>query len=327
MKTKFLIIRFSSIGDIVLTSPVVRCLKKQLPDAEIHFLTKRKNADLLKGSPYIDKIQLLDESLPDTVRRLKTEHYDFVIDLQNNVRSLRVKRGVKAKSYSLNKLNIRKFLLTFLKFHGMPLAHVADRNLQTLRAFNIRDDRKGLDYFIPEEDEFRPDLLPGSFRNGYVAVVLAGTYATKRIPAEKLKALISQTQFRFVLLGGQSESGAAAQILSWNTGNVMDFTGKLRINQSASLVKNARVVVSNDTGLMHVAAAFRKKILSVWGNTSPDLGMYPYLPGAGSEMLEVKGLSCRPCSKLGYPECPRKHFRCMNDLPESRIVDWVKREF
>lgn len=282
---------------------------------------------MLKGSPYIDKIQLLDESLPDTVRRLKTEHYDFVIDLQNNVRSLRVKRGVKAKSYSLNKLNIRKFLLTFLKFHGIPLAHVADRNLQTLRAFNIRDDRKGLDYFIPEEDEFPQDGLPEDFRNGYVAVVLAGTYGTKRMPVEKLKSVILQTSFQFVLLGGQSEREAGRQILAWNTGNVLDFTGKLRINQSASLIKNARLVISNDTGLMHIAAAFHKKILSVWGNTSPELGMYPYLPGAGSEMLEVKGLPCRPCSKLGYAKCPRKHFRCMNDLPEGRIVEWVEREF
>jgi ADP-heptose:LPS heptosyltransferase len=78
---------------------------------------------------------------------------------------------------------------------------------------------------------------------------------------------------------------------------------------------------------MHIAAAYHKKILSVWGNTSPELGMYPYLPGEGSELLEVKDLSCRPCSKLGYHRCPKKHFRCMNDIPDSRLLEWVKREF
>ena len=119
----------------------------------------------------------------------------------------------------------------------------------------------------------------------------------------------------------------AAGMLKWNTGNVLDYTGKLNINQSASLVKNARLVISNDTGLMHIAAAFHKKILSVWGNTSPELGMYPYLPGEGSEILENKGLPCRPCSKLGYHECPKKHFRCMNDLSENSISDWVSREW
>jgi len=327
LKTKFLIIRFSSIGDIVLTSPVVRCLKTQFPEAEVHFLTKKRNADLLEANPYIDKIQLFDHSLSDVIQTLKTENYDYIIDLHNNLRSLAVKLRLKVKSYSFNKLNFRKVLLTKLKLDMMPEGHIVDRNLGTLRQFNIQNDGKGLEYFIPNEDKFSISELPDNYLDGYVALVLAGTYTTKRLPVEKVKKLISESSIPFVLLGGKSERILAASILEWNTGNVIDFTGKLRINQSASLVKNARLVISNDTGLMHIAAAFHKKILSVWGNTSPELGMYPYLPGEGSEILEVKGLSCRPCSKLGYSECPKKHFRCMNDIPEDRIIDWVNREF
>jgi ADP-heptose:LPS heptosyltransferase len=199
--------------------------------------------------------------------------------------------------------------------------------MDTLRHFQIVNDGKGLEHFIPEKDVFPLTELPESFSNGYVALVLAGTYATKRMPIEKFRKLISETDIRFVLLGGKSERTMASHILEWNTGNVVDFVGKLRINQSASLVKNARLVISNDTGLMHIAAAFHKKILSVWGNTVPELGMSPYFPGEGSEIFELKGLSCRPCSKLGYHQCPKKHFRCMNDLPENHIIDWVKREF
>lgn len=327
MKTKFLIIRFSSIGDIVLTSPVVRCLKTQFPEAEIHFLTKKRNADLLQANPYIDKIKVLSDSLSETIRDLKLENYHYVIDLHSNLRSLRVKLGLKAKSYSFNKLNIRKFILITMKINTMPNRHIVDRNMDTVQSFNVVNDGKGLDYFIPDADRIIVNDLPEKFRNGYVALVLAGTYATKRMPAEKYRQLISGSDLPFILLGGKSERTAAEVILSWNNGNVIDFTGKLRINQSASLVKNARLVVANDTGLMHIAAAFRKKILSVWGNTSPDLGMFPYLPAEGSEILEVNGLPCRPCSKLGYHECPKKHFRCMNDIPEERIVEWVKREF
>ena len=327
MKTKFLIIRFSSIGDIVLTSPVARCLKIQFPDAEIHYLTKKRNADLLIANPYIDKIQLFDDSLTETIRKLKTEKYDYVIDLHNNLRSLRVKLGLNIKSFSFNKLNINKFLLTFFKIHAMPDGHIVDRNLATLKHFNVINDGKGLDHFIPAEDEMSMAQLPEIFRNGYVALVLAGTYATKKVPFEKYRQLISTSRHPFILLGGKSEQAIATHILEWNTGNVIDFTGKLRINQSASLVKNARLVISNDTGLMHIAAAYNKKILSIWGNTVPELGMSPYMPGKGSEILEVKGLPCRPCSKLGYHKCPKKHFRCMNDLPEYRIIDWVKREF
>jgi ADP-heptose:LPS heptosyltransferase len=327
LKTKFLIIRFSSIGDIVLTSPVIRCLKNQFPEAEVHYLTKKRNFDLLQANPYIDRIHLLEDSLPDVLRKLKDEKFDFIIDLHNNLRSLRVKLGLKVRCHTFNKLNIRKLLYTRFKLNYMPEGHIVDRNLETLKSFRIVDDGIGLDHFIPPEDEFPLGNLPEQFRNGYVALVLAGTYATKRMPAGKYQRLISETQLPFLLLGGKSERPLADRILEWKTGNVFDFTGKLRINQSASLVKNARLVIANDTGLMHIAAAFHKKILSVWGNTSPELGMFPYLPGEGSEILEVKGLSCRPCSKLGYHECPNKHFRCMNDLPEDRMIEWVKREF
>jgi len=327
LTTKFLIIRFSSIGDIVLTSPVVRCLKTQFPEAEVHFLTKKRNADLLQANPYIDQIQLFDDSLSATIQALKAEKYDYIIDLHNNLRSLAVKLRLKVKWYSFNKLNFRKILLTQFKLNMMPEGHIVDRNLETLRPFNIQNDGKGLNHFIPEEDEFPLMELPELFKNGYVALVLAGTYFTKRMPVAKYRKLILESNIPFVLLGGKGERASAAVILEWNTGNVVDFTGKLRINQSASLVRNARLVVANDTGLMHIAAAYHKTILSVWGNTSPELGMYPYLPGKGSEVLEVKGLSCRPCSKLGYDECPKKHFRCMNDIPEERIISWVKREW
>jgi len=309
LKKKFLIIRFSSIGDIVLTTPVVRCLKNQFQEAEIHYLTKRRNLDLLEANPYIDKIHLFGDSLTETIQELKAEKYDYVIDLHNNLRSLRVKLGLKVKSFSFNKLNIRKLLLTKFRINTLPKSHIVDRNLQTLSYFNIMNDGKGLDHFIPDEDEFPLSQLPEKFRNGYLVLVLAGTYSTKRMPVEKYRRLISETQ------------------LHWKIGNVIDFTGKLRINQSASLVKNSRIVISNDTGLMHIAAAYHKKILSVWGNTSPVFGMYPYMPARESEILEVKGLSCHPCSKIGYHKCPKKHFRCMNDIPEDRIIEWVKREF
>lgn len=326
MKIKFLIIRFSSIGDIVLTSPVVRCLKIQFPQAEIHFLTKKRNADLLMASPYIDQLQLLDHSLSETIGKLKNEKYDYIIDLHHNLRSLRVKLGLNTKSFSFNKLNINKFLLTSFKIQTMPDGHIVDRNLATLQHFKVVDDGKGLDHFIAPADEILISQLPENFQKGYVALVLAGTYATKKTPVEKFRQLIT-ANYPCILLGGKSEHEMAATILGWNMGKVLDYTGKLSINQSASLVKNARLVISNDTGLMHIAAAYHKKILSIWGNTVPELGMSPYLPGKGSEMLEVKGLNCRPCSKLGYKECPKKHFRCMNDLPSDSILTWVKREF
>jgi ADP-heptose:LPS heptosyltransferase len=311
----------------VLTSPVVRCLKNQFPQAEIHFLTKKRNVDLLMANPYIDKIHIYNDSIEETIKGLRAENFDFIIDLHHNLRTLWVKIRLKAKSYSYNKLNFRKLLFTSVKINSLPKVHIVDRNMEPLLPFEVFNDGKGLDHFIPEEDLLRVSELPENFRNGYVALVLAGTYFTKRMPVAKYHRLLTETNYQFVLLGGKGEQKVATEILKWGTGNVIDFTGKLRINQSAGLVKNARLVIANDTGLMHIAAAYGKKILSIWGNTSPKFGMYPYMPGEGSEMLEVNDLNCRPCSKLGYHRCPKKHFRCMNDISEERIIAWVKKNY
>jgi heptosyltransferase-2 len=102
--------------------------------------------------------------------------------------------------------------------------------------------------------------------------------------------------------------------------NVLNLCGKLHFHESVRIVKDAEAVITSDTGLMHAAAAFKKKIFSIWGNTIPEFGMYPYLPAEGSRMLEVKGLSCRPCSKLGFSRCPRGHFRCMKDQNVGEIT-------
>ena len=325
LKTKVLIIRFSSIGDIVLTSPVVRCLKNQLEDVEIHYLTKKRHGDLLKANPYIHHIHLMDHSLDETIRDLKKENFDCIVDLHNNFRSLKVKQALRVKAYSFRKLNIRKLLLTWLKLGRLPKIHIVDRYMDTLKAFHVKNDHEGLDHFIPEKDEIRIDELPEDFRKGYVVLVLAGTYFTKRLPVEKYHLLVEKSQIRFVLLGGKNEIPIADQIMEWATGNVVNFTGKLKINQSASLIRQAQLVISNDTGLMHIAAAFKKNILSVWGNTVPEFGMVPYMPGELSKILEVEGLPCRPCSKLGFKKCPKKHFKCMREIPEAEMVKWVEK--
>lgn len=311
----------------MLTSPVIRCLKGQFPDCEIHYLTKKHNADLLSANPYIDKIHLLDHSLSETINILKKENYDYIIDLHRNLRSLHVKLALNTKSFSFHKLNMRKLLLTFFKINILPQNHIVDRNMATLKHFNIENDGKGLDHFIKPEDELKIGELPELFKSGYIALVLAGTYTTKKMPVEKYRSLICESSHPFILLGGKNEQPMAAAILSWNTHNILDFTGKLSINQSASFIKHARLVISNDTGLMHIAAAYHKKILSVWGNTVPEFGMSPYLPAKGSEILEIKGLYCRPCSKLGYHKCPKGHFNCMNLISESHIVEWANREY
>ncbi len=327
MKVKILIIRLSSIGDIVLTSLVVRCLKNQLKNAEIHFATKQQFEFILKSNPYIDKVHVLDDNLGELISSLEKENFGYIIDLHHNFRSAWVKRSLKVKSFSVNKLDLLKMLLIRFKINRLPQKHIVDRYLETTSFFKIENDGKGLDYFIPEKEEFKISDLPRPFQNGYVAFVIAGTYNTKKLPAEKISEICRKISYPVILLGGKSEFAEGEKVLSQSKGNVLNYAGKIRLNQSASLVRDANVVLANDTGLMHIAAAFHKKILSFWGNTVADFGMVPYQPHPVSKRLEVENLKCRPCSKLGFQKCPKKHFRCMNDINVDEAVRWIEENY
>src|SRR5688500_12745361 len=173
---KFLIIRFSSIGDIVLTTPVVRCLKQQVPGAEVHFLTKQNFRSIVEHNPYIDKVMLLEHSFELMIHELKQENYDFIIDLHHNLRTLRIKRALKAKSSSFNKLNIQKWLRTALRINILPKVHIVDRYLATVKKFGVRNDGEGLDYFIPAKDEVKTDDIPPSHQFGYIGVVIGAAH-------------------------------------------------------------------------------------------------------------------------------------------------------
>ena len=339
---KILVIRFSSIGDIVLTTPVIRCLKNQLQEVEIHVLTKKKFSNLYKTNPYINKVYEFDDSLKRNIEELKIEHYDYVVDLQKNKRSVRVTRALGRPHASFPKLNFRKFLLSTFKINIMPDIHIVDRYFKAVEKLGVKNDYQGLDFFISEKNNYDISQLPENFQKGYYAFVIGGTYKTKILPAVKIVEIIKKINKAVVLLGGPDDVERAEEIIYGvnettrqqdNEGSknsqILNLVGKINLEQSASIVKNADSVLTNDTGLMHIAAAFHKNIVSVWGNTVPELGMYPYLPKEKEKchIVECKDVRCRPCSKLGFKECPKKHFRCMMDIDVERVVELMKNEF
>ncbi len=327
MKVKFLVIRFSSIGDIVLTTPVVRGLKEQVENAEVHFVTKEKHACLVESNPYIDKVHLLGSSIGILIHELAEENFDYIIDLHQNFRSNKIRRRLKAQAYSFNKLNWQKMLMVRFKINRLPEQHIVDRYLETVSIFDVKEDGKGLDYFIKNGNGFKFAELPEPFKNGYVAFVIAGTYFTKKLPPAKVSQICQKIPYPVILLGGKNEYDEGEQVLSQSKGNVLNYAGKISLNQSASLVRDAKVVLTNDTGLMHIAAAFKKKILSFWGNTIPEFGMVPYQPDESSLLMQIEDLKCRPCSKLGNQKCPKKHFKCMEDLDINQAIEWINRNY
>jgi ADP-heptose:LPS heptosyltransferase len=324
---KFLIIRFSSIGDIVLTTPVVRCLRKQMPDAEIHFLTKQVFRGIVASNPHIDKVHVLADSFELMLHELKTEEYDYIIDLHHNLRTLRIKRFLKnVKAFSFNKLNVEKFMLTNFRINLLPAKHIVDRNLATLASFSITNDGEGLDYFIPEADVVNNNDLPTSHLHGYIAVVIGAALATKQLPLHKLKELCAGIDHPLILLGGKEDYENGKAIAAVDEVKIYNACGKFSLNESADLVRRSKLVISHDTGLMHIAAALQKPIISIWGNTIPGFGMYPYYGSFSKQhydVVEVNKLWCRPCSKIGFKKCPRGHFRCMENIVVNDIINLV----
>ena len=325
---KILVIRFSSIGDIVLTTPVIRCLKNQIDSVEIHVLTKKKFSSLYKTNPHINKVYEYDDSLKKNIEELRLENYDYIADLQKNKRSLRVTRALHKPHNSFPKLNFKKFLLTTFKINLMPDIHIVDRYFKAVEKLGVKNDYQGLDFFISEKNDYPLSKLPENFQKGYHAFVIGGTYKTKILPAVKVIEVIKKLNEPVILLGGPDDVERAEEILSAVSCQLsaISLVGKINLEQSASIVKKAKSVLTNDTGLMHIAAAFHKNVVSVWGNTVPELGMYPYLPNEKEKchIVECKDVKCRPCSKLGFKECPRRHFKCMMKIDCDAIVERLR---
>ncbi|MGZ4048338.1 MAG: glycosyltransferase family 9 protein [Bacteroidia bacterium] len=316
---KILIIRFSSIGDIVLTTPVIRCIKEQKPEIEIHYVTKKSFKGILENNPYITKIHSIEKDVKEITDELKKEKFDFVVDLHHNIRSMQTKKIIGKPSASFKKLNFKKWILINFKIDKMPAIHIVDRYMETVKKLGIKNDGKGLDYFIPAADEVQMSSLPLSHQKGYIGFVIGAKFYTKQLPIEKIISICKKINKPIILLGGKEDLERATQIEKAVGANIYNACGKYNLNQSASLVKQATKIISHDTGLMHVAAAFKKEIISVWGNTVPAFGFSPYLPAPESKIVEVKNLSCRPCSKIGYDKCPKGHFKCMMEIDENEF--------
>lgn len=320
---KILLIRFSSIGDIVLTTPVIRCLHRQFPDAELHVLTKASYASLYAVNPNVSKVYEVSGELKEVLPRLRAEHYDHVVDLHKNWRSFRVRLALRRPSSSFPKLDFQKFLYTKLKMGKMPSLHIVDRYFKAVEHLGVKNDGEGLDFFFHENDLLHYEDLPEGFREGFVAIVIGGQHATKILPADKVVEVCESLNYPVLLVGGPEDASRGDEIVGRVGKNVANTCGRLTLGQSASLLNLAGAVVTNDTGMMHIAAALRKPIVSVWGNTVPEFGMYPYLPEgmAPAVIVENKTLRCRPCDKLGYARCPKGHFNCMRTLDGRDIAE------
>lgn len=319
----FLLIRFSSIGDVVLTSPVIRCLRAKFPNAQIDFLTREPFAPLVQHNPHLNRIYTFKRDIGEVLPDLKEANHTYLIDLHKNLRSALLKMRLNGLVFTFHKLNFRKWLHVRLKMRALPAVHIVDRYLDALETFGVKNDDQGLDLFLPRHALVPIEALPTSHRNGFVACAIGAAHFTKRLPDRHWLSIGQKSPFPIVFMGGTEDKERGDALVQAIGAKAYNAAGMFTILQSASLVQQALGVISNDTGLMHIAAAFQKPVVSVWGNTVPAFGMWPYEPKNNHRIAIVENTSvnCRPCTKIGYQACPKKHFQCMESLKPEVILE------
>ncbi len=277
-----------------------------------------------EANPYVDKLHLLhNDDLSALICQLKQENFDYVVDLHKNLRSTRLCLALGKTRFTYNKLTWQRFLLTQFRIDRMPRKsngeplHVADRYMQAIAPLGVRYDGKGLDYFIASKYQVDLQKLAPDFAlNTFCAYVIGGSEPTKKLPLHKMIELCEKLPYtHIVLIGGKEDEATGEQLMAYFSDTdkkVISFCGKFNISRSASVVAQAAMVIGHDTGLTQIAAAFHPTVYSIWGTTVPIMGIKPFCEN--SIVLENKDLDCRPCSKAGAKSCPKKHFKCMNEL-------------
>ncbi len=322
---RILVIRFSSIGDVLLTTPVLRVLSRA--GHEVHFVTKSGMVPLLKTNPHVDRIWPLETypSLKALCQALKTQRFDYVADLHGNLRSFLVRLQlwpIRTRGY--DKCVWPRWIRVWTKRWGR-CRHVVERYFDAIQPLGLGPDGQGLTLVVPPEAYTVLDHLPPSHRNGYYSIVLGARHVTKQIPPHRIAYLLDRVRYPTVLIGGPAEQ-ALGEKLATSRPHVVNMAGKANLLESTALIQRSRLVVTPDTGMMHVAAALRRPMLVLWGSTVPEFGFTPYVPDGAVPVYqyEVRGLNCRPCSRHGRPRCPKGHFACMERHPWTQIANQIR---
>ncbi|MBI3764982.1 MAG: glycosyltransferase family 9 protein [Ignavibacteriales bacterium] len=332
-----LIIRFGSLGDIILASPLIRVVRAAYPLAHINFLVKSQYAELLKCNPYLSSIIELktsgDEELKNLKKSIQATRYDLILDIHNSLRSQRLRFFSHARRIRVvNKRVMRRFALVHLKRNYYKnLVSVADRYLETVRSFGIKDDGQGLEVFVPDETISSVRATMSKYKLEKYDIVIglapAAQHFTKRWPQERFVEFGVQAakawRIKILIFGSREERdycGDIAQMINARAGSSLaeSLAGTFSLLETAAALDFCTVVVSNDTGIMHLAAARKRKVVGIFGSTVRELGFFPY--GTRSVVVENKGLGCRPCSHIGLDHCPEGHFRCMLDIHAGEVV-------
>jgi lipopolysaccharide heptosyltransferase II len=330
---KILVIRASSIGDILLATPLVRLLRQRFQKAQIDFVVKTQFADVLRSNPHIDNLYRLDTKngrigLKQIRKELCSNGYDLVVDIHNNFRSSYLRRQKGARIVTLRKYKFYRFLLVQFGWNiYRNIKPVYQRYIETVADYGIVDDNRGLEFFTDQDEQKQIDemLRQRGFQGERLTICMApgASKETKRWPVERFanvaEQLIAKHNAQIILLGDNHDAELTEKITASLGDEVIDLAGHLDIMQAACALSRADVALTNDSGLMHLATALGKPTVAVFGSTVRELGFFPV--GENNIVVENNSISCRPCTHIGRHKCPKKHFKCMMDISAAAVLD------
>ncbi|MBT8229711.1 MAG: glycosyltransferase family 9 protein [Bacteroidia bacterium] len=320
--SKVLIIRFNSIGDIVLTSPVAKIL--DLAGYEVHYLSKSFYTQLLTPNPHISKTWSFEGEFSKLNKELKKEGFDYIVDLHNNYRSARIKSAIGVKSFTLSKPRLKLWLLTQFGVNLIKTRHIVYRFMDVISPLTpITKEIKPEFYFSNQINEKSSGL---SLPEKYIVICISAAYKTKTIPDDKIEGIINGLEHNIVLLGGKEDIARSAQLIKRVNRKPINFVGNTDVELSAYIIKMAQAVVTGDTGMMHISVALNKPTVAVFGSTHAILGYTPFGMNENKrfQVVENPELKCRPCTKQGKSKCPKGHFKCMIEIKTDTIIEKIQ---
>lgn len=324
-----LLVRFSSIGDVLLTTPLVRALRTRHPDARLVFVTKRAMAPLVSANPHLSDVVALEPGEPvrDLARRLAALHPTRGLDLHGSLRStaLRLLVSCPWRGFAKHKLARGVLVATKINLYG-PTVPVSERYFEAARGLDVRPDGRPPEFFLDQTARDRVDRWIAergwsAAHTPLAALAPGAAHATKRWPMDRWVALAARLRsdgFTPVVVGG-AEDQAMAQALAPHAAIA---AGVFSLQETGALLARARILVSGDTGVMHMATGVGTPVVALFGPTVEQFGFFPYQ--ARSQVLQ-RSLDCRPCSTMGGARCPMGHHRCLEDIAPEDVVAAVAR--
>ena len=334
---KTLIIRFSSVGDVLLSSLLCRVLRNRFPESTIDFVVKSEYADLVRHNPHLNHVVEFPPGagqgeLLRLRRTILASRYDLIIDIHDSLRSRILCLG-NNNVVRINKRKLARFLLVRTKqnFYSSldGSTSIALRYLETVASYGVQDDGQGLEVHVPEDARKRvEELLPDSKASPFIGLCPSARHATKiwlqgRF-AETAVELARRASCNIILFGSGDEIDRCSAIEELirkqeSSVSVSNMAGKISLLETAAAMDFCRVVISNDSGLMHLAAARKRPVVAIFGSTVRELGFFPF--GTRNTVVENMNVECRPCSHIGRAACPKGHFRCMQDIQSTQVIE------